>query len=138
MSRNSQASKAKPRRRERCYLGCTVCQRRCNGTAWGRQTHRFDCCGVIEAHVPHSDRDGWFRSGMSGGYLTGPSQTQPRDRQPSKAIPLVLPGLADVVRRAADFDAQVAKVRAVMDITHDEAVARVRALAESSSQQRSS
>lgn len=62
---------------DRCYLTCTVCGRACHGTVFGRQTHRFDCCGVIRAHVPHRDGLGWFRSGVEDGYLTGLSTTVP-------------------------------------------------------------
>lgn len=72
---------------DRCYLTCTECGRPCHGTVFGRQTHRFDCCGVIRAHVPSRDQVTWLRSGMEGGYLTGVSQTQPRNSQASKAIP---------------------------------------------------
>lgn len=60
---------------DRCRLSCTLCGRRCHGTAFGRQSHRFDCCGEVRAHVPSSNGTGWFRSGMEAGYLTGPSCT---------------------------------------------------------------
>lgn len=61
---------------DRCYLSCTVCGRGCrwSGRTYGRQTHRFDCCGVMDAHVPSRDGATWFRSGPPA-YLTGPSQT---------------------------------------------------------------
>lgn len=68
---------------ERCYLSCTECGRPCNGTAFGRQTHRFDCCGVIVAHVPAKVRGGddvWVRRLREAGYLTGLSQTTPRTK----------------------------------------------------------
>lgn len=64
-----------------CPLGCRVCGRGCNGTRWGRQTHRFDCCGEVEAHVPkiplRKDDHGWraVRNPMQAGYATGPSTT---------------------------------------------------------------
>lgn len=67
---------------ERCTLSCSVCGRRCNGTVFGRQTHRFDCCGVIRAHVPRADGATWFASGMEAGYLTGLSRTQPKSSEP--------------------------------------------------------
>jgi hypothetical protein len=65
---------------DRCYLSCRSCGRPCNGTAPGRCTHRMDCCGVIRAHVPTGDGM-WVRSGMEGGYLTGPSTTAPVTRR---------------------------------------------------------
>lgn len=67
--------------RQGCPLACTACGRRCNGTRWGRQNHRFDCCGVVAAHVTRQPRakddDGWglVLNPMRAGYLTGPSTT---------------------------------------------------------------
>ena len=65
-----------------CYLSCETCGRSCrwSGRTYGRQTHRFDCCGLIRAHVPYRDGVTWSRNGMAGGYLTGPSQTTRRTR----------------------------------------------------------
>jgi hypothetical protein len=68
---------------DECSLSCEVCGRLCNGTSFGRQTHRFDGCGTIRAHVPVKDRAGeptWVRNGMEGGYLTGLSTTTRRPR----------------------------------------------------------
>lgn len=64
-----------------CPLGCASCGRACNGTRWGRQSHRFDCCGVVAAHVPvkplRKDDHGWrlVSDPMRRGYLTGPPTT---------------------------------------------------------------
>lgn len=67
---------------ERCPFSCAACGRSCK--AGQRQSHRFDCCGAIAAHVPTVLRPGtknaektWtnFTDPMRSGYLTGPSQT---------------------------------------------------------------
>lgn len=67
---------------ERCPFGCSSCGRSCRAAQ--RQTHRFDCCGQIAAHVPTVLRPGTSRAErtwtnhtdpMRAGYLTGPSQT---------------------------------------------------------------
>lgn len=93
----------------RCYLSCRTCGRKCNGTAMGRCTHSMDCCGVIRAHVPTQDTM-WVRSGMEGGYLTGPSKTEPRPGahdpggerdtpgalSPSDRDPMMVPSTPDV------------------------------------------
>jgi hypothetical protein len=68
---------------DRCYLSCTECGRPCNGTVFGRQTHRFDCCGIIRAHVPLRDGLSWVRRGMESGYLTGLSTTKPQAHKAS-------------------------------------------------------
>lgn len=70
---------------DRCHLTCTACGRGCHGTVFGRQTHRFDCCGIVRAHVPHRDGTSWYRSGMEVGYLTGPSTTTSPGPVPSGA-----------------------------------------------------
>ena len=64
---------------DHCRLGCTACGRPCNGAALGRVTHRFDCCGLIRAHVPGRDGSTWadVAEPMRAGYLTGPSRTSP-------------------------------------------------------------
>lgn len=66
---------------DRCPFMCTICHRRC--AASQPQSHRFDCCGEIRAHVPSMVGKGKNRdrrwadvaNPMQGGYLTGPSQT---------------------------------------------------------------
>jgi hypothetical protein len=69
---------------ERCPFGCPSCGRSCK--AGQRQSHRFDCCGQIAAHVPTVRNAGtakaeptWsnFIHPMQAGYLTGPSMTSP-------------------------------------------------------------
>ena len=64
-----------------CTLGCRACGRACKGTSFGRVSHRFDCCGVVDAHVPHqpkrNDDDGWHvvADAIRAGYLVGLSTT---------------------------------------------------------------
>jgi hypothetical protein len=78
--------------RRACTLSCAVCGRLCNGTRFGDQTHRFDCCGVVAAHVPVARRGRygprlpetvWQRidNPMAHGYLTGPATSTPRRRR---------------------------------------------------------
>jgi hypothetical protein len=72
----------------RCDLSCEKCRRRCNDGPVDNCTHRFDCCGVVVAHVPVVRRIRlkgavrptviWIRSTTEAGYLTGPSTTKPR------------------------------------------------------------
>lgn len=67
---------------ERCPFSCPTCARNCKAAQ--RQSHRFDCCGEIAAHVPTVRNAGtknaertWTNvtDPMRSGYLTGPSQT---------------------------------------------------------------
>ncbi|NGZ99667.1 hypothetical protein G5V59_02735 [Nocardioides sp. W3-2-3] len=67
---------------EKCPYGCSICGRACKAAQ--RQSHRFDCCGEIAAHVPTIRNAGtskaertWLNvsNPMHAGYLTGPSQT---------------------------------------------------------------
>lgn len=61
----------------RCYFTCRVCGRPC--VAGTSDNHRFDCCGVIVAHVMGRDLTPVvIEDPMRAGYLTGPSQTTPR------------------------------------------------------------
>ena len=58
----------------RCPFTCATCSRRCRAAQ--PFNHRFDCHGVIHAHV--YGRGGWqlVAQPMSAGYLTGPSKTK--------------------------------------------------------------
>lgn len=62
----------------KCDHRCPTCERRC--TAASGYSHRFDCCGVVVAHVmqdpPNGDLYvGVIRNPNAAGYVTGPSQT---------------------------------------------------------------
>ena len=60
-----------------CQFGCRVCGRRC--AARHSYNHRFDCCGVVEAHVLID-----LRPAVAGmpAYATGPSHTTREDKRP--------------------------------------------------------
>lgn len=57
----------------KCPFACRTCKRRC--TAAQRLSHRFDCCGVIEAHDFVASRWRSVSNPTRAGYLTGPSKT---------------------------------------------------------------
>ena len=63
---------------DRCPFTCRTCGRDC--TAAAPLSHRFDCCGHVEAHdkVRAGKSVVWtrFTNPMRAGYLTGPSTTK--------------------------------------------------------------
>lgn len=66
---------------ESCPFTCLTCKRACRAGA--ALSHRFDCCGVIEAHdrVRRGKVLSWtrFTNPIRAGYLTGPSTTTQGD-----------------------------------------------------------
>lgn len=60
-----------------CYFTCRECGRPCR--AGSSDNHRFDCCGVIVAHVMGRNlTPRVVETPTLAGYLTGPSHTTPR------------------------------------------------------------
>ena len=68
---------------DRCPFFCRTCRRTCQAAA--ALSHRFDCCGAIEAHdkVRVGKATAWTRvtNPMRAGYLTGPSTTTPPSKE---------------------------------------------------------
>lgn len=61
----------------RCHFTCRECATPC--TAGRSDNHRFDCCGVVVAHVMGANlTTRIIDNPMSAGYLTGPSTTHPK------------------------------------------------------------